>query len=78
MTSQAAAPVSRQRRSRTRRRFLGLFLTSLVIGLSSLLSASGAQAVPGVSDCKTAPTPELPGRGVVGCIPFEIWWRSVS
>lgn len=66
MTSQAAAPVSRRRRSRARRRFLGLFLTFLVIGLSSLLSASGAQAVPGVSDCKTAPTPEVPGRGVVG------------
>jgi hypothetical protein len=45
--------------------------TAASIGAVSVKGAPGASvhmapALPGVPDCKTPPTPELPGRGVVG------------
>jgi hypothetical protein len=44
-----------------------VFLVALLlIGGFSVLTAQSAQALPGVSDCKTAPTPEIPGRGLTG------------
>jgi hypothetical protein len=62
----------RIRRGRpTRRAWLALALTFLAITGFSVLTAQQAQALPGVSDCKTAPTPEIPGRGLTGFFESE-------
>src|SRR6266536_2509342 len=37
-----------------------------LLGLGGVALASPAQAVPSLPDCNPAPTPEMPGRGVVG------------
>jgi hypothetical protein len=38
---------------------------AVVLGMSLLLPTP-ADAIPGFSDCKDAPTPEVPGRGLAG------------
>ncbi|MCM0622534.1 hypothetical protein [Nocardioides bruguierae] len=43
-----------------------LLLLSVVAGLLGLLLAAPASAIPGFPDCKTPPTPEVPGRGLAG------------
>ena len=48
---------------RTRSRPLVVLLLLLVL---ALVGAPAAQAIPGIPDGKDAPTPEVPGRGVVG------------
>ncbi len=50
---------------RARRVLLGL-LTLVIMGVVAIAVPDTASALPGVPDCKSAPTPEVPGRGVVG------------
>lgn len=55
----------------TRRSLAAFVLTFLTVMGLSVLAAQQAQALPGVSDCKTAPTPEIPGRGLTGFFESE-------
>ncbi len=48
------------------RRAMASLLLLLALGATGVFTADTAAALPGVSDCKTPPTPEVPGRGVVG------------
>lgn len=47
-----------------RRRVAAVLLLFLGLGLAGVILPGPASAIPGISDCKQAPTPEVPGRGV--------------
>ena len=69
----AARPL-RQRAARTLLLSIGLALVGTLVGPAAIAAAPAApvnvsadrHALPLVPDCKSAPTPEVPGRGVVG------------
>jgi hypothetical protein len=66
---QSTGPV---RRGRPARRALGTLMAAfLAVTGFAVLTAQPAQALPGISDCKTAPTPEIPGRGLTGFFESE-------
>lgn len=46
------------------RRLVAVLATLAVLGLAGVVLPQSASAIPGLSDCKEAPTPEVPGRGV--------------
>ncbi|TIC86377.1 hypothetical protein [Nocardioides sp. GY 10127] len=48
-----------------------LLLLSVIAGLLGLVLAAPASAIPGFPDCKTPPTPEVPGRGLAGFFSTE-------
>lgn len=52
--------------ARLRSRAVSLLLALGALLLSCLALPAPASAIPGIPDCTTAPTPEVPGRGVVG------------
>ena len=54
--------------TRRRRALAALFalVAALLGGLVVAPAAAALPSIPGLSDCKSAPTPEVPGRGVVG------------
>lgn len=47
-----------------RRRVAAVLLALLGLGLIGVMLPGTASAIPGLPDCKEAPTPEVPGRGV--------------
>ncbi len=59
------APTVRARLRRALMRSAALLGAVLVL-LVALPAPSASAAVPGIPDCKEAPTPEVPGRGTVG------------
>jgi hypothetical protein len=48
------------------RRCAAVVAVLVTVGLALPSSASSASAIPGFPDCKDAPTPEVPGRGIAG------------
>jgi hypothetical protein len=67
-TESSAAPAAAVRRRLPRRRLVRAGIALLVMLFAGLLVAPGAAAlpIPGLPDGKDSPTPEVPGRGVVG------------